>query len=167
MVIRIAELNSGPSNSTIFNFVSANNENIAFPGDLLFSWSGSLNVYRWYRNEALVNQHIFKVIPKVLPQWFVHFHLIEAMPFFQGIAADKATTMGHIKREHLEQWQLALPPDSIIKKADVILLPYYNLILENERENLQLSTLRDLLLPRLLAGELRLKHAEKLISEAL
>jgi hypothetical protein len=28
------------------------------------------------------------------------------MPFFQGIAADKATTMGHIKREHLAQWGL-------------------------------------------------------------
>ena len=86
MVIRIADLNSGLSGSTIYNDIEADPQNTAFPGDLLFSWSGSLDVYRWHRNEALVNQHIFKVLCNEYPQWFVHFHLQEAMPFFQGVA---------------------------------------------------------------------------------
>ncbi|MBW1799934.1 MAG: restriction endonuclease subunit S [Deltaproteobacteria bacterium] len=166
LVIRIAELNSGPSMATKYNDVEASTDNTAKPGDLLFSWSGSLNVYRWYRKEALINQHIFKVIPTGFPQWFVHFSLIDAMPFFQGIASGKATTMGHIKREHLNQWKLVIPPDDILDVADNILSPPYLMILQNERESFSLTDLRDSILPKLLSGQIRLKQVEKIVSEA-
>ncbi|MDP2854218.1 MAG: restriction endonuclease subunit S [Smithellaceae bacterium] len=166
MVIRIAELNSGPAVSTIYNDVNANPENIAFPDDLLFSWSGSLDVYRWHRDAALVNQHIFKVVCEKYPQWFVHYHLQDAMTFFQGIAADKATTMGHIKREHLSQFDVALPPAELINAANRIIRPIYDRIHRNERQILSLAALRDTLLPQLLSGELRVGNAEKMIGKA-
>lgn len=166
MVIRIAELNSGPSGSTIYNDIGANSENTAFPGDLLFSWSGSLDVYRWYRSESLVNQHIFKVICDNYPQWFVHFHLQEAMSFFQGVAADKATTMGHIKREHLSQPDVALPPVDLLAAASRIIQPMYDRMLRSERQILSLAAQRDTLLPQLLSGELRVVQDEKMIGEA-
>jgi len=166
MVIRIAELNSGPGMSTVYNDVQADCENIAYPGDLLFSRSGSLDVYRWHRDEALINQHIFKVTPSRFPQWFVYYQLREAMPFFQGIAADKATTMGHIKREHLAQAQTSIPSDdAIIKAADNLITPIYELIYANERESFILMSVRNVLLPRLLSGELRIPQAEKLVDE--
>jgi len=165
LVIRIAELNSGPSPSTKYNNVEAGLDNIAKPGDLLFSWSGSLNVYRWYLEEALINQHIFKVIPNGFPQWFVHLALIDSMPFFQSIAANKATTMGHVKREHLSQWKIAVPDHRILDAADNLLSDQYYLSLLNERESLSLAELRDTLLPKLLSGQIRIKRAEKLVSE--
>lgn len=166
MVIRIAELNSGPAGSTNYNDIKAESENTAFPGDLLFSWSGSLDVYRWYHNEALVNQHIFKVICDEYPQWFAHFHLQEAMPFFQGVAADKATTMGHIKREHLSQSDVALPPTRLITAASRIIQPMYDRMAKSERQILSLAALRDSLLPQLLSGGLRVGQAEKMIGDA-
>ena len=166
MVIRIAELNSGPAGSTIYNDIKSNPENTAFPGDLLFAWSGSLDVYRWHRDQALVNQHIFKVLCKEYPQWFVHFHLQEAMPFFQGVAADKATTMGHIKREHLSQPDVALPPAELIAAASRIIQPMYDRMHRSERQIFSLAAQRDTLLPQLLSGELRVGMAEKMIEEA-
>ena len=45
-VIRIAELNSGPGVSTIYSDIDIAPEHVAQPGDLLFAWSGSLDVYR-------------------------------------------------------------------------------------------------------------------------
>jgi type I restriction enzyme S subunit len=42
MVVRIAELNSGPSRSTVYNDIEVKPERLANPGDLLFAWSGSL-----------------------------------------------------------------------------------------------------------------------------
>ncbi|MDQ6613383.1 MAG: restriction endonuclease subunit S [Actinomycetota bacterium] len=60
LVVRIAELNSGPSGSTIYNDIAVDNDNLASPGNLLFAWSGSLTVARWFRPEAIVNQHIFR-----------------------------------------------------------------------------------------------------------
>jgi type I restriction enzyme S subunit len=163
MVIRIAELNSGPGGSTVYSDITAAPENVAQPGDLLFAWSGSLDVYRWYRDEAIINQHIFKVICEEYPQWFVHQALREAMPFFKDTAADKATTMGHIKREHLSHAFLAMPPKDLLDAADKIFQPIYAKQLGNERESLTLAALRDTLLPKLLSGELRVKQAEKLV----
>lgn len=63
VVIRIAELNSGLGASTVYNDIEVADEHVARPGDLLFAWSGSLTVARWCRDEAIVNQHIFKVVP--------------------------------------------------------------------------------------------------------
>jgi type I restriction enzyme S subunit len=167
MVIRIAELNSGPGGSTVYSDITAAPENVSQPGDLLFAWSGSLDVYRWYRDEAIINQHIFKVICEEYPQWFVHQALREAMPFFKDTAADKATTMGHIKREHLSEAFLALPPKDLLDAADKIFQPLYAKQLANERESLTLAALRDTLLPKLLSGELRVKQVEKLMEAKL
>ncbi len=166
MVIRIAELNSGPGGSTVYHNIAAAPENVAYLGDLLFAWSGSLDVYRWYRDEALINQHIFKVVCDAYPQWFVHHALREAMPFFQDVAADKATTMGHIKREHLSEAKLALPPDKLINAASRVIEPLYAKQLANERESLSVAALRDTLLPKLLSGEVRVRQAERMLEKA-
>lgn len=124
-------------------------------------------MYRWYRDEAIINQHIFKVVCQKYPQWFVHQQLREAMPFFQDIAADKATTMGHIKREHLSQARLAVPPKELLETADKIFRPLYDKQLANERESLTLAALRDTLLPKLLSGELRVNDSELLAAAKL
>ena len=44
--------------------VDAADENIAREGDMLFVWSGSLTVGRWMWEDGLINQHVFKVLPK-------------------------------------------------------------------------------------------------------
>ncbi len=159
MVIRIAELNSGPGTSTVYNEVNAAAENIAEPDDILFAWSGSLDVYRWYQSDALINQHIFKVLCSKYPKWFVYYHLRMAMPFFKSIASHKATTMGHIKRGHLRDVKIAGPNDVLLDSSSRIIEPLYNRILENEVESQSLASLRDALLPRLMSGELRVRGA--------
>ncbi len=104
VVIRIAELTFGIGPSTVYNDLHVADEHVARPGDLLFAWSGSLTVHRWSRDEGIINQHIFKVIPKEsYPMWLVHNALKRKLSDFKSIAADKATTMGHIQRRHLDE----------------------------------------------------------------
>ncbi len=155
MIIRIAELNSGPGSSTKYSDVKAEPDNTAYFGDILFAWSGSLDVYRWHRDEAIVNQHIFKVIPLNTPSWFVYYHLREAMPTFKAIASDKATTMGHIQRHHLEQARIATPSTCLWSAAGGIINPLYTLSLKLERESILFADIRDYLLPQLLTGQQR------------
>src|SRR6266496_420272 len=166
-VIRIAELNGGPGPSTVYNDVSTMPDHTAYPGDLLFAWSGSLGVYRWFRDEALINQHIFKVVCQEYPQWFVHQHLLEALPFFQAIAVDKATTMGHIKREHLFRSRVAVTPESLVVEAGEVFESLYQKVLHNERQSLALTSVRNALLPKLMAGEIRLGQSEKLVEHVV
>jgi type I restriction enzyme S subunit len=88
------------------------------------------------------------------------------MPFFQGIAADKATTMGHIKREHLAQAKIVIPSDgNIVAIADKLIAPIYERIHANERESSILAGIREALLPKLLSGELRILQAKKMMGE--
>jgi type I restriction enzyme S subunit len=157
MVLRIAELNSGPGASTVYNDIIVPDEKLARPGDILMSWSGSLGVYRWYRDEAIINQHIFKVIPRGYPAWLVADRLEAVIGVFQGIAKDKATTMGHIQRGHLESTMVELPTNDALIHLDVGFSDLWERLLLAERENLHLARLRDALLPELLGGRLRVR----------
>jgi len=157
MVVRIAELNSGPGPSTIYNEIEVPAKHIAAPGDLLFAWSGSLTVQRWYRPEAIINQHIFKVIPRSnIPMWCVHAHLLRLLPAFRRIAAGKATTMGHIQRHDLDV-EVGLPNGDTLARLDSVCAPLWHRALRAEMETLTLSRLRDTLLPKLVSGELQVR----------
>jgi type I restriction enzyme S subunit len=159
MVVRIAELNRGPGRSTVFNDVEAREDCTARPGDLLFAWSGSLTVRRWYRDEAVVNQHIFKVIPnQSWPRWFLHGQLLRLLPWFRQEAANKATTMGHIQRRHLDE-PVLMPVRASLCLADRLCAPLWERALAAEQESVALAKLRDALLPALMSGELRVREA--------
>ena len=71
-IVRIRELNSGVDAGTPRSDLDADEDFIARSDDILFAWSGSLGVHRWHGEEALINQHIFKVLPDSCPSWFVY-----------------------------------------------------------------------------------------------
>ena len=156
-VIRTPELRSGPSANTVWNDVDADSDFVARPGDVLFVWSGSLMVDRWIHADGLINQHIFKVIPNAgVPDWLI-FSLVERqMPWFTGLAADKATTMGHITRAHLEAAVPLPTPDEVDKLCEQV-EPLWSAEFELRREALQLACARDELLPLLMSGRVRVK----------
>ena len=167
VVIRIAELNSGLGASTVYNDIDVADDHVARPGDLLFAWSGSLTVHRWFRPEGIVNQHIFKVIPdQGFPMWLVHQALLRKLPEFRGIAADKATTMGHIQRRHLDE-DVFIPAPDVITSLDQAMRGLWDRALAAEVENEQLSSARDELLPLLMSGRVTVKDAEAVVGEVL
>lgn len=163
VVIRIAELNSGIGASTVYNDINVPDDHLARPGDLLFAWSGSLTIARWFREEAIVNQHIFKVIPAVdRPIWVVNQALRDKLQEFKAIAADKATTMGHIQRRHLDE-PVTIPELEQIGRFDGLMSALWERALAAEQENLQLESTRDQLLPLLMSGKVRVRDAEKVL----
>lgn len=167
VVIRIAELNSGLGGSTVYNDLEVPDDHVARPGDLLFAWSGSLTVARWYRPEAIVNQHIFKVIPNAgVPMWFVAQSVKAKLAEFRAIASDKATTMGHIQRHHLDL-PVSVPAPDAVAAMDSMMTSLWDVALAREVENLRLEATRDELLPLLMSGKVRVRDAEKRVEEVL
>jgi len=165
VVIRIAELNSGISASTVYNDLEVPDRQVAHAGDLLMSWSGSLTAVRWYRDDAIVNQHIFKVIPREgHPLWAVACAVETKLDEFREIAAGKATTMGHIERADLDS-PVAWPEVSACLNGAGTAL--WERALAAERENLRLSATRDELVPLLMSGKVTLKDAEKAVEEVV
>jgi len=164
-VIKIAQLRAG----TVARCDKANREvprdYLINDGDLLFSWSGSLLVRVWAGGLGALNQHLFKVTSAEYPRWFVRGWLDEHLPTFQRIAAGKATTMGHIQRHHLTEAKVVVPPHGTITASNRSIGTLDELLVANEVECRTLAVLRELLLPKLLSGELRVRDAEKVVGQ--
>lgn len=154
-VLKIKELRQGfcDSNSELCS-LNVKNEYIVNDGDVIFSWSGSLLVDFWCGGKCGLNQHLFKVTSKNFDKWFYFLWTKHYLEHFAFIAADKATTMGHIKREELEKAKVIIPSSECYQKMKQIMTPIYNLLISNRVENTRLSALRDALLPKLMSGEI-------------
>lgn len=165
-VIKIAELRSGVTSKSGRASRSVPKKYIVSDGDFIFSWSGSLLAKFWTQGEGALNQHLFKVSSATYPSWFfsqwVHHH----MPDFQRIAASKATTMGHIQRSHLSGAITVCPSAPTIDGLGTVFKPLVERTVHNELENRTLAATRDLLLPKLMSGEIRLSEAEDLVEAA-
>lgn len=123
-------------------------------GDVIFSWSGTLLVDVWCGGDCGLNQHLFKVTSKDYPKWFYYYWTKHHLQEFIHIAKDKAVTMGHIKRGHLEEAMVAIPNNDSMEKAHELFEPILSKMISLRLESSRLSLLRDTLLPRLMSGEL-------------
>lgn len=135
-------------------------EFIVHDGDVIFSWSGSLLVDLWCGGTCGLNQHLFKVTSAKYPKWFYYTWTAHHLARFVAIAADKATTMGHIKREDLAKAEVIIPDVASMERIGGVLQPIYDLVINQHIENRKLSMLRDSLLPKLMSGELDVSAIE-------
>lgn len=156
-VIKIAELRKGSAEGADWANGDVPEQYVVNDRDLLFSWSGTLEVEFWFGGKGALNQHLFKVTSSHFPNWFCFLWIRQHLPWFRAIAASKATTMGHIKRGHLQETQVVVPPDEFIREADGLIGSIYDLYAQLMIESLKLAKMRDLLLPKLLSGEVRVR----------
>lgn len=154
-VLKIKELRQGfcDSNSELCS-PSIKPEYIVHDGDVIFSWSGSLLVDLWCGGTCGLNQHLFKVTSSIYDKWFYYAWTNHHLQKFAAIAADMATTMGHIKREELSKAEVLIPSQSDYDRIGGLLAPLYDLVIANRIENRKLASLRDELLPQLMSGQL-------------
>jgi len=166
-VIKIAQLRKGDASGADRASTNINQEYIVQNGDVLFSWSGSLEVEIWCGGAGALNQHLFKVSSTDFPKWFYFFWTRQHLPDFQQTAASKATTMGHIQRKHLTEAKVVVPTESVMRNTNAVFEPLLERIVTNALQAKTLAALRDTLLPRLISGQLRLPDAEDAIAEVV
>ena len=153
-VLKIKELRQGSCDAQS-ELCSPNvrSDYIVHDGDVIFSWSGSLLVDFWCGGDCGLNQHLFKVTSRKYDKWFYYAWTCHHLARFITMAADKATTMGHIKREALENAEVIIPDGDSYRQLGGLLTPLYEQIINNRVESRKLSLLRDALLPRLMSGD--------------
>jgi type I restriction enzyme S subunit len=163
-VIKISQLRAGDMTGADKASADLAPEYVVEDGDVLFSWSGSLECVLWPGGRGALNQHLFKVTSKKFPKWFyflwIHWHLED----FRHIAAGKATTMGHIQRHHLTSAKVLVPPPELLQAMSGFMHPIIESIWRRKVQSRTLAALRDMLLPKLISGELRVPEAAGLTS---
>ena len=160
-VLKIKELRQGccDDNSELCS-PNIKSEYIIHDGDVIFSWSGSLLVDFWCGGICGLNQHLFKVMSNKHDKWFYYVWTKHHLDRFIAVAADKATTMGHIKRDELSKAEVLIPKKADYKRIGALLQPIYDLIIANRIENKKLAETRDTLLPKLMSGEIDISEVD-------
>ena len=156
-VVKIAELRKGSTDGAHFANGDVPAQYVIDDRDLLFSWSGTLEAEFWFGGKGALNQHLFKVSSPHFPRWFCMLWIRQHLPWFRAIAASKATTMGHIKRGHLQEAKVVVPPAPLLRQADQVVGSLYDLHAQLMIESRKLASMRDYLLPELLTGEVRIR----------
>ena len=165
-IIKIRELKSGVTAETPRNEGNSISEKyLVRDGDVLFSWSADLDAYLWAGGDGLLNQHLFNVIPSEEYSRSFCFHALkEAMPRFRALSL--GATMHHIKRSALDQVYVAVPPIEIRRKLDDLIEPLHYQLITLAKHIATLRRTRDLLLPRLLSGQIDVEALPELTAEA-
>ncbi|MCO0807831.1 restriction endonuclease subunit S [Lactobacillus helveticus] len=166
-VIKIRELNQGYIDSNSDSVTSVIDDDVkVHNGDLVFSWSGTLSAKIWTDGDAALNQHLFKVTSNRWPKWFYYLWVLHHLNTFRGIAADKKTTMGHIKRKDLTNAKVLIPNAKEFKNLDTILNPIIEQMVNGGIESKNLIDIRNILLPKLLSGSMDLSGIEEAMKNA-
>ncbi len=154
-VIKIKEMHNGITPDT--EIISANiPENYKIEnGDILFSWSATLEVKYWTGGIGGLNQHIFKVVPKAKNLKEYCYRQIENyINIFKRIAEARKTTMGHITTDHLNQSIIVIPPSGILNNYSAIISPFVSQIIFLNCQVESLISLKMKLLPLLMNGQI-------------
>jgi type I restriction enzyme S subunit len=153
-IVKIKELKAGVTSETPrYHGHDVDQKYHVKNGALLFSWSADLDAYLWSGGKALLNQHLFHVLPNDGVEIDFLFHLLKhRMPEFRARA--QGTTMKHIKRSALTEVVGVLPDPSTRALFSELVDPVHNLQRNLNSQTRNLRTTRDLLLPKLISGEI-------------
>ena len=152
-VIKIREMHNGFTSETEWVRDDIPQKYVIDDGDILFSWSATLETIIWTGGQGALNQHIFKVSEKNCAKYYVFMQLAEYVKNFVAMAEARKTTMGHITSDHLNQSRVVLPCTKVIDSFEQKVTPLFPSIIKNKQESIELSKLREFLLPLLMNGQ--------------
>lgn len=152
-VIKIREMHEGFNEKSDHVHVAVPAKYIVNNGDILFSWSATLEVMIWCGGQGCLNQHIFKVQPRLESWTYVYMLLKQTVTHFARIAESRKTTMGHITSDHLKETKVLIPHKDVLEAFESAVASLIERIVSTSVQNRVLSEQRDFLLPLLMSGQ--------------
>lgn len=127
---------------------------------------GSPYVVRFHSDiDILFTHHVYAARPRNVEAgaWTTYAYYQLLRPEFRTRAEGFATgtTVLFLPSEAFEGYEIVCPDYALRDRFDGVLGEFWGAVERNQIENLTLTSMRDLLLPKLMSGEIRLKDAEK------
>lgn len=124
------------------------------PGDIVVGMDGEFRLHIWKGAPAWLNQRVchFEPLPNV-PRSFLAEALIEPLAFFER--GKVGTTVIHLGKGDIDTFRLLHPGEKLLAAFGSIVEPLITGTVRNAAESRTLARTRDLLLPRLMSGELQ------------
>lgn len=141
-------------------------EHLIQSGDTVVGMDGDFTAYSWCNEPALMNQRVCSFLPKEADnRSFVRHGIVPLLKSEEEAAV--ATTVIHLGKKDIDKFLLPDPGAEILEAFSSIVEPLTDRFVRLGLESINLATLRDTLLPRLMSGELRIREAEKQVEEVV
>jgi len=119
---------------------------------------------------SLYSHHLYRVRPKAsspMTSRFIYLMLMSPRLRQVIVGFSNGTTVNMLPNDALERPKIALPPAETIRRFDEFVSPLLAKQEQIQLESEMLARLRDVLLPKLLSGEIGFKKAETVVAKAL
>ena len=123
------------------------------PGDIVVGMDGEFRPYIWGNDEAWLNQRVC-VFENKRPNGKAFLYFTIKPLLFAIEQTQVATTVIHIGKKDFDAFEIMLPDTELLDAFDVITTPMVEQIVSNSIENKRLAIIRDVLLPKLMSGEI-------------
>ncbi|ARW49444.1 restriction endonuclease subunit S [Acetobacter pasteurianus] len=135
------------------------------PGMIVVGMDGEFRAHLWGGEEAWLNQRVCVFQPKDgISSVFLRETIIPQLKFIED--TEVATTVIHLGKGDIDAFKTLLPSHEIMASFSDLAQIYYDKIVLNKQEGRSLAQLRDLLLPKLMSGEISIRDAEKMVEDA-
>jgi len=120
LIIRIQDL-TGSINDPHYTTKYYEQKYLVIKGDLLISWSATLDAFIWDREDGWLNQHIFKVNEnkQIIDRKFLFYLVRKKIDLLKK--QTHGSTMKHITKKNFDRIKIPLPPLPTQKKIVAIL----------------------------------------------
>jgi type I restriction enzyme, S subunit len=123
-------------------------------GSLCVSCIGTIGVVSITTEPCQTNQQINSIVlSDVVVREFLFLRLKDAKKTLENLGANGAT-MGNVNKSNFAAMEITAPPLNLLARFHEVVEPMFDLMRALARKNQNLRTTRDLLLPKLISGEL-------------
>ena len=134
-------------------------------GDILVGMDGNFHTNVWVGGDAALNQRVTRLRPTLARSsgWLLQA-VKPKIKFFEDTIS--GTTVAHLGAKHLKTIYLPVADDETQRQADAFFSPVDEELVNLHVANEKLAASRDLLLPRLISGQLSVEIAERELEDA-
>ena len=128
-------------------------------GDVLVGMDGDFHLRQWSGGTAWLNQRVARLRP-LDGSSALHLMLAIESPIREWNAAIVGTTVAHLGKRHLEQIQVVVPSELVLHRASALFDDLSTQMICLLQATRVLSQARDLLLPKLVTGQIDVSHLD-------
>lgn len=121
-------------------------------GDILIGMDGQFHMGKWAGGQAWLVQRVARFRPKKIGRYFLFLSLERPIKHLENTIV--GTTVAHLSAKDLQELHVVMPEKAVLDAASAFLEPIYDLEMKLRRKNANLRAQRDLLLPKLISGEI-------------
>ena len=130
------------------------------PNTVCVSCIGTAGLVTLVSEESQSNQQINSIIPKEGISVYYIYLLMQTLAETINKLGQSGSTIVNLNKTQFGKIHVMIPSKRVLQDFDSLCRPLFDTILSNQKENINLSELRDTLLPNLMSGELDVSNID-------